>query len=75
MDLLNILTGIFVFFLFTCRPNVWKLLKVKFPRLQRLDRCCPACMNPPPSEEAQQNNQTPTTTTATVEKIEETSAI
>lgn len=75
MDLINILTGIFVFFLFACRPNVWKLLKLKFPRLQRLDRCCPTCMNPPPSEEAQQNNQNPTTATTTVGKSEETSTI
>ena len=29
-DTLNILTGVFVFFLFVCKPKVWNLLKKRF---------------------------------------------
>lgn len=43
-DILNILTGVFIFIIFVCKPNVWKLLKNKIPCLKRLDRCCPSCM-------------------------------
>lgn len=43
-DILNILTGVFIFVIFVCKPNVWKLLKVKCPCLQRLDSCCPSYM-------------------------------
>lgn len=43
-DILNILTGVFIFFIFVCKPNVWKLLKLKCPCLKKLDRCCPSVM-------------------------------
>ena len=29
-DAFNILTGVFVFFLFVCKPKVWNLLKKRF---------------------------------------------
>ena len=43
-DILNILTGVFIFIIFVCKPNVWKLLKVKCPCLEQLDSCCPSFM-------------------------------
>ena len=43
-DILNILTGIVVFFIFVCRPNVWSLLKRRFSILKNIDFLCPACM-------------------------------
>lgn len=36
-DIINILTGVYVFVIFVCKPKVWKLLKTKFPSLERLD--------------------------------------
>lgn len=38
-DLLNILTGVYVFVIFVCKPNVWKLLKLKIFCLKKLDDC------------------------------------
>ena len=43
-DIFNILTGVFIFVIFVCKPNVWKLLKMKFPCFERLDACCPRYM-------------------------------
>ena len=40
-DILNILTGAYVFAIFVCKPNVWKLLKIKIPCLKKLDDCWP----------------------------------
>ena len=37
-DILNILTGIFIFIIFVCKRNVWKLLKQKCEPLDRFDR-------------------------------------
>lgn len=37
-DVLNILTGIFIFVIFVCKRNVWKLLKQKWEPLDQLDR-------------------------------------
>lgn len=36
-DILNILTGVYVFIIFVCKSRVWKLLKRKFPFLENLD--------------------------------------
>ncbi len=36
-DIINILTGVYVFVIFVCKPKVWKLLKIKFPSFERLD--------------------------------------
>lgn len=41
-DVLNILTGVFIFFTFVCKPKVWELLKLNYPRLEALDPWCPA---------------------------------
>ena len=38
-DILNILTGVYVFVIFVCKPKVWKLLKIKIPRLKKLEDC------------------------------------
>ena len=35
-DVWNILSGIFIFVILVCKPNVWKMLKAKFPCLKRL---------------------------------------
>jgi hypothetical protein len=43
-DILNILTAVFVFIIFVCKPNVWSLLMKRHPKLQRFDRLCPTCM-------------------------------
>ena len=43
-DILNVLTGVFIFLIFVCKPNVWKRLKMHYPCLERLDVCCPAYM-------------------------------
>lgn len=34
-DVLNILTGLFIFIIFICKPKVWKLLKSRLPWLER----------------------------------------
>ena len=34
-DILNILTGVFIFAIFVCKPKVSKLINAKFPFLQR----------------------------------------
>lgn len=39
-DIINILTGVYVFVIFVCKPKVWKLLKLKFPCLERLSHRC-----------------------------------
>ncbi|KAI9563478.1 hypothetical protein GHT06_010941 [Daphnia sinensis] len=41
-DILNILTAVFIFYIFVCKPNVWNLLQLKFPWLKVLDRCRPS---------------------------------
>ena len=35
-DLLNMVTCVFIFVRFACKPKVWKWIKVKFPCLERL---------------------------------------
>lgn len=55
-DILNILTAIFIFYIFVCKPNVWNLLKLKFPWLKALDRCCPSPMRT--RQETQQTTST-----------------
>lgn len=39
-DILNILTGVFIFIIFICKPKVWKLMQTNYPFLKRL--CCSA---------------------------------
>ena len=39
-DIVNILTGVYVFIIFVCKPKVWKLLKLKYPSLERLAVRC-----------------------------------
>jgi hypothetical protein len=53
-DILNILTAVFVFFIFVCKPNVWSLLMKKYPSLQKYDRFCPTCMK---YDNGQQENE------------------
>jgi len=36
-DILNILTGVYIFIIFVCKSRVWNLLKMKFPFLEYLD--------------------------------------
>ena len=36
-DILNILTGVYVFIIFVWKPSVWNLLKKKFPFLKHLN--------------------------------------
>ena len=36
-DILNILTGLYVFIIFVCTPTVWNLLKKKFSTFQRVE--------------------------------------
>lgn len=43
-DILNILTGVFVFVIFVMKPKIWQLLKLRLPFLYHLDRCCPSFM-------------------------------
>ena len=43
-DIINICTGIVVFVLFVMKPNVWKMLKTKYPSLKRLDVFCLPCI-------------------------------
>jgi len=37
-DVINILTGLFIFVIFVCKRNVWKLLAQKWVFFDRLDR-------------------------------------
>lgn len=53
-DILNILTAVFVFFVFVCKPSVWSLLMKKHPSLQKFDRLCPNCMK---YDNGQQENE------------------
>lgn len=53
-DILNILTAVFVFFIFVCKPSVWSLLMKKHPSLQKFDRLCPNCMK---YDNGQQENE------------------
>ena len=39
-DILNILTGVFVFVIFVCKRRIWKSLKNRIPSLNNLDNCC-----------------------------------
>ena len=44
-DILNICSAIFIFVMFVClKPNVFKLLKDKYPCLKRLNPFCPSFM-------------------------------
>lgn len=37
-DIINILTGLFIFIIFVCKRKVWELLKKKWTTLERLDK-------------------------------------
>ena len=37
-DIINILTGFFIFVIFVCKRNVWNLLKKKWRQLERLEK-------------------------------------
>ena len=51
-DIINICSGIFIFIMFVLlKPNVFNLLKVKYPCLKRLNPYCPSFM----LEESQNN--------------------
>ncbi len=67
-DILNILTGVFIFVIFVCKPNVWKLLKLKCPCLKRLDRCCPSYMT-------RSNTRQGTTTRSTIKEVSHTKSL
>lgn len=67
-DILNILTGVFIFVIFVCKPNVWKLLKLKCPCLKRLDRCCPSYMT-------RSNTRHGTTTRSTIKEVSHTKSL
>ena len=67
-DILNILTGVFFFVIFVCKPNVWKLLKLKCPCLKRLDRCCPSYMT-------RSNTRQATTTRSTMKEVSHTKSL
>ncbi|XP_057366331.1 LOW QUALITY PROTEIN: G-protein coupled receptor Mth2-like [Daphnia carinata] len=67
-DILNILTGVFIFVIFVCKPNVWKLLKLKCPCLKRLDRCCPSYMT-------RSNTRQGTTTRSTMKEVSQTKSL
>ena len=44
-DILNICSAIFIFIMFVLlNSNVFKLLKIKYPCLERLNPCCPSFM-------------------------------
>lgn len=55
-DILNILMGVFIFIIFVCKPNVWNLLKLKFPPIKVLDQCWPSRLTS--REESQQTTST-----------------
>lgn len=67
-DILNILTGVFIFVIFVCKPNVWKLLKTKCPCLEGLDRCCPSFMK-------RSNTRQGTTTRSTPNEVSVTKSL
>lgn len=67
-DILNILTGVFIFVIFVCKPNVWKLLKLKCPCLKRLDGCCPSYMT-------RSNTRQGTTTRSTIKEVSHTKSL
>ena len=42
-DVVNILSGFFVFIILVCKPHIWHLLKIKIPCLENIDDvCCPS---------------------------------
>lgn len=42
-DILNTLTGVFIFITFVCKSRVWRLLKKKFPGLIWFESFLPTC--------------------------------
>jgi G protein-coupled receptor Mth (Methuselah protein) len=40
MRIFNILWPIFIFIIFVCKPSVWKMLKLKFPRMSPFFSTC-----------------------------------
>jgi hypothetical protein len=40
MRIFNILWPIFIFIIFVCKPSVWKMFKLKFPRLSPFTSTC-----------------------------------
>ena len=69
-DIINILTGVFIFVIFVCKPNVWKLLKLKCPCLEGLDACCPSYM-----KRANTRQGTTTTTRSTRNEVSVTKSL
>ena len=39
-DIFNIISPIFIFIIFICKPSVWKMLKLKYPRLNPFFSAC-----------------------------------
>jgi G protein-coupled receptor Mth (Methuselah protein) len=39
-DIFNIISPIFIFIIFICKPSVWKMLKLKYPRLNPFFSTC-----------------------------------
>nr|CAH0112502.1 unnamed protein product [Daphnia galeata] len=39
-DIFNIISPIFIFIIFICKPSVWKMLKLKYPRLNPVFTAC-----------------------------------
>jgi hypothetical protein len=39
-DIINIILPIFIFIIFVCKPSVWKMLKLKFPRMSSFFSTC-----------------------------------
>jgi G protein-coupled receptor Mth (Methuselah protein) len=39
-DIFNIISPFFIFIIFVCKPSVWKMFKLKFPRLNPLISAC-----------------------------------
>lgn len=42
-DIVNIFMGVFIFFIFICKPKVWNLLTKRFPHLLWLEISLPCC--------------------------------
>ena len=39
-DIFNIISPLFIFIIFVCKPSVWKMLKLKFPSLSSFISAC-----------------------------------
>lgn len=63
-DILNILTGVFIFVIFVCNANVWSNLKNKYPSLKKFDQICPACLKYEPAQRDEDSFSNPMQHTA-----------